>query len=237
MTDALADQPRLLSKLIPACSMRIDDGVTAPSTTDSNGWDKIRCNGYAGNPNNKQYMAHWSYIDLAGYKQSDLTFIVTGVNIANSAPPTASAEGFVILDLLTTVPYVTIRTGTDYTIEDNNIWYAGQDTPSPGMPDSILDMEQIILCQKTTYYHDTGWSTTNLQQVSGMNSYGQCAAVAADRIYCTRIVMGLPSTASVTDVQIPHCVYHVTGMAVEEDDKSYIMRLRRDYELAKAVDL
>ena len=237
MSDALTDQPRLLSKMIPAVTAQVNDGAVTSATTDSNGWDRLNCNGYAGNPAYKSYLGYWSYIDLAGYKQSDLTFVVTGVNIANSAPPTGTGEGFVILDLLTTVPYVTLRTGTEYTIEDNNIWYVGQDTPSPGMPDSILDMEQILLCQKTTYYHDTGWSTTNLQQISGVNTYGQCAALAGDRIYCTRIIMGLPTTANIPDLQIPHCVYHVTGMAVEEDDKSYIMRLRRDYELAKAVDL
>lgn len=235
MSDALTDQPRLLSKMIPAVSVNISDGEAAPIADRSNGWDRILCNGYAG-VGYKQYVAYWSYIDLAGYKQSDLTFVVTGVNIANSAPPTATGEGFVMLDILSTVPYVTRRTVTDMTIEDNQPWFVGQDTPSPGMPDSLLDMEQILLCQKTTYYHDTGWSTANLQQISAVNTYGQCAAVAGDRIYCTRIVMGLPTSASIGDLEIPHAVYHVSGMAVEEDDKSYIMRLRRDYELAKAVD-
>ena len=241
MSDALADTPRLLSKMIPAVAAQIVDGVVTAIPPDQ-GWNDLRCNNYPA-VGNKRILAYSTYIDLAGYKQSDLTFVVTGVNVANSAPPTAAGEGFVIMDLLSTVPYVTsgFRSTpalgvTDMTIEDNKAWFVGQQTSSPGMPDSILDMEQILLCTKTTYYHDTGWSTADLQQVSAMNSYGQCAAIAGDRIYCTRLVFGVSDTSNIPTVQIPHCVYHVTGMAVEEDDKAYIMRLRRDYELASAVD-
>ena len=151
--------------------------------------------------------------------------------------PTGTTDGFVILDIISTTPYVTQRTiaGT-HTIENNKLWFPGQLTPSPGFPDSILDMEQIVLCRKSTYYHDSGWSSADLQQLSGVSEYGQCAAVAADRLYCTRIFMPIQTTGTVLDIQIPHCVYHLTGMAVEEDDKAYIMRLRRDFELAKTID-
>jgi len=238
MPEALKNQPRLLSKQVPPVTCQILDGQVSKGSLEASGWKKIRCNNYPA-VDYRNYFGHWSYIDLAGYKQSDLTFVITGAEVSNAAPPSGTGEGFIILDLLTTVPYVTLgvegspigRTG--YTLENNQPWYAGQNTPSPGMPDSILEMEQVILCQKSTYYHDTGWSTTNLQQLAAINTYGQCAAIAGDRIYTTRIIMGLPSTVSITDVQIPSCVYNITGMAIEEDDMAYIMRLRRDYELAK----
>lgn len=234
MSDALANVPRLLSKQVPAVSLQIVGGNVSKGTTDVNGWEQVRCNGYPA-VGSVTAMAHFSYIDLAGYKQSDLTFIVNGINCESAAPPTYLGTGFVTIDLLTTQPYVTIRTGTEMTIEDNNQWYLGQSTPSPGMLDSILDMEQVLYCKKTTYYHDTTWSTSNLQQISAVNQYGQCAAIAGDRIYVTRLVFGPPGEDG-TPLEIPSTVYNVTGVAVEEDDRAYIMRLRRDYELAKTVD-
>jgi len=235
MTDALANVPRLLSKQIPPVSLQVVSGNVSKQTTDVNGWKQVRCNNYPLNPAAVTAMAHYTYIDLAGYNQSDLTFIVNGISCEVSAPPTYLGTGFVTIDLLTTQPYVTIRTGTEMTIEDNNEWYPGQLTPSPGMPDSILDMEQVLYCKKTTYYQDSTWSTANLQQISAVNQYGQCAAIAGDRIYVTKLVFGLPEE-SATPLEIPSTVYNVTGVAVEEDDRAYIMRLRRDYELAKTVD-
>ena len=193
------------------------------------------CNGYPGNVGFQTIVGWGGYIDLAGYKQSDLTFVVQGISWEDAAAPVGVGEGFVVLDILSTQTYITIRTGTNMTVEDNNEWYIGQDTPSPGMPDSILDMEQILFCRKSTYYHDAGWSQTNLQQLSTVNQYGQCGALAGDRIYVTRLLCGSMGN-TVTDIHLPSSVVNVAGVAVEEDDKAYIMRLRRDYELARTVD-
>ncbi len=235
MTDALANVPRLLSKQVPPVTLQVVSGAVTKGTLDANGWKTVRCNGYPTNPAAVTAMAYYTYIDLAGYKQSDLTFVVDGINCELAAPPTYLGSGFVTIDLLTTQPYVTTRTGTDMTIENNNEWYPGQTTPSPGMPDSILDMEQVLYCKKTTYYHDTTWSESNLQQISSIQQYGQCSAIAGDRIYVTRLVFGIPGGDG-TPLEIPSTVFNVTGVAVEEDDRAYIMRLRRDYELAKTVD-
>ena len=95
MSDALADKPRLLSKMIPAVNAQVVDGVVTLIPPDQ-GWDdSIYCNGYP-TTGYKRIIGYSTFIDLAGYKQSDLTFVVTGVNIANSAPPTAAGEGFVV---------------------------------------------------------------------------------------------------------------------------------------------
>jgi hypothetical protein len=235
MTDALANQPRLLGKMIPSLH---DLATTATNSAviiplDSNGWERIRYNGYPNVPGiPEQLAAYYTFIDLAGYKQSDLTFVVQGVTWTDSQPCNGITDGLEILDILSTTPYVTTRPNSisDMTVEDNKDLATGMTGPSPGFPDSLMQMEQILYARKRTYYHDTGWSQTNLLQMSGVSTWGEGSAIAGDRIYVTRLV--IPSTTNdASAITIPQSVVNVVGQAVEEDDLSYIMRLRRDFEL------
>jgi hypothetical protein len=216
MTDALANQPRLLGRMIPSLH---DLATTATNSAvilplDSNGWKRIRYNGYPNVPGiPEQLAAYYTFIDLA-----------------DSQPCNGITDGLEILDILSTTPYVTTRTGAEMTVEDNKDLATGMTGPSPGFPDSLMQMEQILYARKRTYYHDTGWSQTNLLQMSGVSTWGEGSAIAGDRIYVTRLV--IPSTTNdASAITIPQSVVNVVGQAVEEDDLSYIMRLRRDFEL------
>ena len=95
--------------------------------------------------------------------------------------------------------------------------------------DVYYNMDETLMGRQRTFYHDSGWTLDNLQLIAAENRWGEGDSTAAGRIYITRLVTCASNEAY---LQIPNADYQVVGVALEEDDLDYIMRLRRDYELA-----
>ena len=90
-------------------------------------------------------------------------------------------------------------------------------------------MDQVLWGRIRGFYHDDGWTADNLQQQFFQQIWGEGIATSASRIHLTRYVSCDDDEPS---LNIPGACFQCVGTAVEEPDLNYIMRLRRDYELA-----
>ena len=223
MTEALTGSPRLLNLLSPSCSLNEIGGVmTFQPGTNSNGWEIISTN------DSTDLCAVWrGYIDLGGYEREQLTFFLQNASVIENQEvnglivTVAQQQAIDIIDCMSKV---------ELTNEDlNHPYYYGTKIYSPGFLDSLQDMEQILWCRYRELYHDTSWSNSTLLSPATTKIWGEGQATAGSRIYCTRIV-NLPAEAA--DIRIPQCTFNVIGTALEEADLEYVMRLRRDFELA-----
>lgn len=215
MADALTDQLRLLTKLIPGFTGSSDGGDLTLTTTRE-GWQTLPVN-------DSQYNAFvWrGYLDLAGYDAEQLTLFIQGIQISESAPFSGLLHSLVVGDYVTKV-YLTD--------DDLNVPYLGTSQLYPvGFGASNHDMEQVMLGRIRNLYHDSGWTLDNLLQTSSVNQWGEGTATAGARLYLTRIVIVSSDSAAVV---VPDACYQVACVATEEADLEYVMRLRRDYELA-----
>ena len=215
MTDALTDSPRLLNKLIPPM-VGTSTGGTLGWQVQSEGWDVISAQGGSSS------LFRWrGFIDLAGYDREQLTFFIQNAQVTESGSPAGTGNVIEIVDCISKVSItdqdldMVTTTGTLY---------------CPGYNDSNQDMEQILWARIRGFYHDSGWTLDNLQQTWYQQIWGDGISTAADRLYITRYIRCASDEAA---LYIPGACYQVLGTAVEESDREYIMRLRRDYELAE----
>ena len=220
-TDALTNEPRLMNDISPSMSISSAGGVmTFYAGTSPRGWRIITANAGA-----EQYAVWNGYIDLAGYEMEQLTFVIQAASVTENQALTSITFGASGIDLIECFSKVEL---TDDDL--NTQLYLETNIYSPGYMDSLQEMEQIIWCRHRRFYHDTNWSTTNMQVAGSTNVWGEGQATAGNRIHLTRILK-LP--AEEANCQIPQASFNVVGTAIAETDLPYMMRLRRDYELAK----
>ena len=221
MSDALENEPRVLSKVIPSLVGSSAAGTlsftnAAGVLNNTEGWKIVAIN------NSTEQAFLWQgYLDLAGYEMEQLTFFINGINIQENQLPSGLGNFIHVSDLITKTPITEAELNLEY--------YPSQIHYAPGFGYSRHDMEQVLMGQLRTYYHDQGWTLDNLQMIAGQNRWGEGNSTAANRIYLTRLVTVANDEAA---LQIPNANYQVAGVALEEPDLEYIMRLRRDYELA-----
>lgn len=220
MSDALTNQPRLLSKIVPSLTGSSSSGTLsfthAAGSNDTEGWSIVNIN------NSTQQAFLWQgYFDLAGYEMDQLTFFLQGINVAENQMPSGLGNQIIISDLLTKTPITEAQLNLAY--------YDSQAHYAPGFGYSQHNMDETLMGRLRTFYHDSGWTLDNLQLIAAENRWGEGDSTAAGRIYITRLVTCASNEAY---LQVPNADYQVVGVALEEDDLDYIMRLRRDYELA-----
>jgi hypothetical protein len=86
-------------------------------------------------------------------------------------------------------------------------------------------------------------NNSSLPQQAGVvyatEEFGSMTPTASDRLYVTRIVKvqtyGIAAQAGFT-IQVPHMRVIIVGSSKEENDLSYIMRLRQSYKLAQDLN-
>jgi len=217
MPEALTNTPRVLNKLVDGFR-----GISAGSALSfqpgyqGEGWDVIPTQSGASS------MYRWrGYIDLGGLEREALTFFMQSAQVMESNSLFGLGTGFHIVDLFTKV---------EITDEDLNLVTQTGLVYTPGYNDSVQDMEQVLWGRIRGFYHDTGWSSDNLQQPYLQQIWGEGLGTSASRIHLTRyVVVGGDDPAII----VPSACFQCVGTAIEEPDLAYIMRLRRDYELAK----
>ena len=212
MTDALTDHLRILTKTIPGIVSVDEDGIKSLETTVE-GWEILDVGLMS---SSVQALVWRGYIDLAGYDAEQLTLFIQGINVQE--PYTVSGLPLFIsqIDLVTKVY-----------LNDADLLLSVY----PGFPESNKDMEQVLMGQHRAFFHDTAWTGDTLQQLAHLNQWGEGAATANARLYITRIVLASGGGGERVFFVPPAC-YQVAAVAMEEPDLEYVMRLRRDYELA-----
>jgi hypothetical protein len=215
MPEALTDTPRILNKLVDPM-VGASDGGTLSFIVQGEAWDIIDSQG------STESMFRWrGFIDLGGLEREALTFFLQSAQVTESNSFYGLGTAIQVVDVISKV---------EITDDDLNLATLTGMLYTPGYNDSVQDMEQILWGRIRGYYHDQGWTSDNLQQQFFQQTWGEGIGTSADRLHLTRYV--ICATAE-TNLFVPGASFQVVGTAVEEPDLNYIMRLRRDYELAQ----
>lgn len=213
-TDAITGSPRILNTLVPPMT-GASVGGTLSFTYQGEGWDIIPAQA------STSEMFRWrGYIGLAGLERESLTFFLQNAQVTESNSYFGLGVSIFVVDVFSKVPI---------TDEDLNLATLTGLPYTPGYVDSVQDMEQVLWGRIRGYYHDSNWTSDNLQQQFFEQVWGEGMATSGSRIHLTRYVIAQNEEASLF---VPGACFQVVGTAVEEPDLEYIMRLRRDYELA-----
>jgi hypothetical protein len=214
MPEALTDSPRILNKLVDPMVGSSATG-TLSFTVQGEGWDIIDAQGSASS------MFRWrGYIDLGGLEREALTFFLQSAQVTESNSFYGLGNVIQVVDVISKV---------EITDEDLNLVTRTTKLYTPGYNDSVQDMDQVIWGRIRGYYHDQGWTLDNLQQQYFGQIWGEGIGTSASRLHLTRYLICASDELS---VDVPGACFQVVGTAIEEPDLNYIMRLRRDYELA-----
>ena len=221
MPEALTGTPRILNTFSPPANINHVGGYYTFFVGSLNhDWEIIPAN------DGTESVAVWrGYIDLAGLEREALTFFIQNAQATNN-------QGFKALTMgpATGADVMDIFSKVEITNDDiNHPLYSQSEIYSPGYQDSLQDMEQVLWARYQEYYHDAGWTAADMLQISTQSIWGEGIATSASRLHVTRII-SLP--AETVQFIVPQCCWQVVGTAIEEPDLEYIMRLRRDYELA-----
>jgi hypothetical protein len=215
MPEALTDTPRILNKVVDGFIGASSGSVLNFGAFRGEGWDIIPAQ------ENGSQMFRWrGYIDLGGLEREALTFFLQSAQVVEATDILASGIKVDIMDVFSKV---------EISDNDLNLPTHIQNLYSPGFNDSVQDMDQVLWCRSRNYYHDSGWSQIDMQQISNQQIWGEGIGTSASRIHLTRYVSVGGDEPKIT---VPPCVFQCVGTAIEEPDLNYIMRLRRDYELA-----
>ena len=214
MPEALTDSPRMLNKLVDPM-LGTSSGGTLAFVTEGEGWDIIDSQGSSSS------MFRWrGYIDLGGLEREALTFFLQNAQVTESNS---------FYGLGTSIQVVDVISKVEITDEDLNLATRTGNLYTPGYNDSVQDMEQVLWGRIRGYYHDEGWTSDNLQQQFFQQIWGEGLGTSAGRLHLTRYVICASDEAALF---VPGACFQVVGTAIEEPELDYIMRLRRDYELA-----
>ena len=214
MPEALTDSPRILNS-VSSPMIGASIGGDLSFTLQGEGWDIIAAQGSSSS------MFRWrGYIDLGGLEREALTFFLQSAQVTESSPISASGNEVNIVECFSKV---------EISDDDLNLVTISQALYAPGYMDSVQDMDQVLWARLRNFYHDTNWTKPDLQQPYNLEIWGEGIGTSASRLHLTRYVTVATEEARIS---VGGACFQCVGTAVEEPDLNYIMRLRRDYELA-----
>jgi hypothetical protein len=215
MPEALTDTPRILNKLVDPMVGASSAG-TLSFLYQGEGWEIIDSNA------SSESMFRWrGYIDLGGLEREALTFFLQSAQVTESLSFYGLGSSIHVTDVFSKV---------EITDDDLNLPTFTTGVPyAPGYNDSVQDMEQILWGRIRGFFHDSGWTSDNLQQQYFQQIWGEGIGTSASRIHLTRYIKCASDESTLI---VPEACFQCVGTAIEEPDLNYIMRLRRDYELA-----
>lgn len=214
MPEALTDSPRILNCLVDGMAGNSVEGDLT-FQLQGEGWDIIDAQA------STSKMFRWrGYIDLGGLEREALTFFIQGAQVTEQNNLAGLGNVIQIVDVISKV---------EISDDDLNLATHNGSIYCPGYNDSVQDMDQVLWARLRGFYHDTGWTLDNLQQQYFQQVWGEGIATSASRLHLTRYVICASNESS---LNVPGACFQVVGTATEEPDLNYIMRLRRDYELA-----
>lgn len=215
--------PATLKSLCPANSVSYAGFPPAP-TLSAGPWFTLTS--LAGNT-----FLYWEgSIDLGAYVLEDLTWVTMEKDIqepGNFALNFATPQRIEVIEFVSTTQFNVDRLTL---IADD--WESGYAVP--GMMGSRINYENIIDGRWRQFSPDTTLATGSAVTMKA-SSFGSCEPSAAETLY-TYVMVKLDAPAGDGDtIFIPGRRFLLGGVAVKEDDNSYIQRLRRSYVLQETV--
>lgn len=217
MSRGALEGERTLSMLVPAVNLQ--RGV--------NGWGSA--NGWTGTSTNDLIMFE-AYFDTSGYTSDDLTLFPVS-SLLQDPGRYISSNNTVPLQVLDIISQVRLSLTDVYSWVFPDPAVQGSNS-MPGMSGTDVDWSQIIWGQYRTFLPQntfTGFGTEMLVASGGM--FGSGSPSTAQKLYCYRFVL-LPGSINADTLQLPASRFVLNAVIAPEDDKAFLMRQKRSYELA-----
>ena len=204
---------RVLRLLMSGCSAEEEGGVVTFGVGSDEWTTYTSALGFS-------YGVNRQYFDLQGYANEDLSFFPVQPQVQDQGQFTmVDPSGAALVDLITVKP-----------IDDDDLETLINPSLSinaylPGTLHSRHGLQDIIYARFRQFMPSLDIQGTVV--VSQDTAWGLSTATARDRIFVTRIIMGL-STASI--FYVPPSAWVIAGVSAEEKDLVYVERLRRGYD-------
>jgi len=216
--------PRILAKTLGYLDVTIGPNPGEPgpderfpATLTGSGWEVLSDGAPA--PHGTPTYVNRSYYDLSGYNMNEITSFIQGVDIQEGFGTRGTVACYIV-DLIT----------TDY-LENQDLIdayvYTTGDGDLPGFPLSDYDMLQVIYGRARCFTTDTSWGDLVVQSIA---RFGTGVATSAQKLYITRVVYPLNSSAQLQHLHVPPCNYVCSAVMAKEKDLPYLMRQKRSYE-------
>ena len=198
-----------------------DYDLTVVNTIGSNmSWAKVT----------GQLFVSEEYFDLAGLAMDNKTIFPSGITVQRGRVPNITGgavpgDNIQILDVITSIPIDV----NDLTVLNNWI------NVGPGFPGSTLNFEHVL------YFRGVRWTTdldTNNAFPMKADEWqaGSMSPTASDRLYSYRLVV-VSLNAAATRIISTNARHVMQVDVAEEPEYSYMMRLKRSYDLQQQPDV
>tara|TARA_Y100000004_G_scaffold157689_1_gene183528 strand:- start:449 stop:1162 length:714 start_codon:yes stop_codon:yes gene_type:complete len=223
---------RIISKVIEPFNPQKGRTDSTYATTLGQGWQVL-----AANPLGCYYE---DSIDLSGYANQDLTFFPE-LAFSQMSPfyTILSQDGGAVLELLA-ITSVPLDVESLYTSLIFGSAPALPELSAPGITNTTpIDWSTVPYCKiDFRSRNDNTPGGVGVMQLIESAQLGSLQPTAADKLFIYRIVVPYSNTAPFIDFEsmvIPALRVGFRGMMAQEDDREYLMRLKRGYELANQV--
>lgn len=205
--------PRRLTKEIPAYQGIHADGVFPAFA----GWINGGLN---------DAIMYETYFDMSGLTLDDLTFVPGGVQLQDPGRYSCTnvdAADVEVLDIISQERLTIVDIDANLSLGN-----------APGMMITTEDFTQIIFGQYRLMLRQTTSSNTEILTTVDGGNFSSQEPTAAAKVWCYRFMrVNNAPLAGGNDLRIPASRFVVVGTTIEEKELSYMMRLKRSYELTQ----
>jgi hypothetical protein len=169
-----------------------------------------------------------AYIDTSGYTADDLTLFPLGVTLQDpgryvSTNPNVPLQ---VIDIITTEVL---------SLTDVYNWVAASPAGGnamPGMLGTTHDWMQVTWGQYRTFLPQATFAANTTEFLAANGAlFGSGQPTTADKLHCYRIAI-MPGSQDLDSLFIPASRFIMSAVIVPEDEKSFLMRTKRSYELS-----
>jgi len=165
-----------------------------------------------------------TYFDMSGYTHDDMTVFPLGITLQDPGIY-VSSNADVPMQVLDVVSQVRLSPGAVLTdlVTLSNV---------PGMMESTVDWTQILWGQYRTFLGQAQYQanqTIFLPASGGL--FGSGSPSTAEKIYCYRFII-TSGAAENDNMKIPASRVVMNAVSAAEEEKVFLMRQKRSYELA-----
>lgn len=164
-----------------------------------------------------------AYFDLSGYTADDLTLFPLGITLQDPGRY-ISSNANVPLQVVDIISQETLNASEMYTWVTSNLM--------PGMLGTTVEWTQMVWGQYRTFLGQAtfqGAATEFLPASVGL--FGSGSPTTVEKLYCYRFIL-MPGAAEGDTLYIPASRFVMSAVIAPEDEKAFLMRQKRSYELA-----
>jgi hypothetical protein len=165
-----------------------------------------------------------TYFDLSGYELDDLTLFPLGASLQDPGLYQASNAD---------VPMQVLDIISQDRLDMGELFADMALNNAPGMMESNEDWVQIVWGQyRTMLGQATYQSNATIFLPANGSLFGSGSPTTVAKLWCYRVVIREGASTEGNDMQIPASRIVLSAIIAREDDKEFMMRQKRSYELA-----